>query len=256
MNTITTTTPRVAVIMIGNMRSFNVTAKNLEYFLLSPYQCDLYIVTYNKRFNFKCDNGTREEFMNEEMIKAVYGTHLKHLVIINQDTFVEQYTSIVGKKYAFGNALDRFYTIFKLGCLAFDIFRGECIRNKRSYDFIVKIRPDIMLKEKFPLNTSIDMNQLIVPNHNSGGDFNDQIAYGKFKVMDKYLSYYKLFGDIDRLDRGETCDVSIVELGLCRYLRHLGVDIIRIPIHYIIVRDTKPQKVIYYGRNQFYVKTI
>lgn len=246
--------PRVAVLMMGNMRSYNVTAKNLLLFLLEPYNCDLYLTTYTKRFNFKGDAVLREEIVNENQIRGAYGPRLKHLVIVNQDSFTSKYESISGKHYAFGDGLSRFYTIQKLAFLAYEVFRGECVRNKRTYDMIIKIRPDIMLKEKFPLNMNITSNQLIVPTNDSGGGFNDQIAYGKHRVMEKYLGYYKNFGDIDRLDNGRACDVSIVESGLRKNMETLGIEIIRINIHYIILRDIKPQKVVYFGKNQFYVK--
>lgn len=246
--------PRVAVLMIGNMRSFNITSKNLELFLLEPFKCDLYITTYDKRFNFKLESGVREEFMGEDIIKSTYGKYLKHLVIVNQDAFIEKYVSIPGKGYMFENILDRFYTMQKLTCMAYEIFRGECIRNMRNYDYIVKLRPDIMLKDRFPLNTTITTNQIMIPNNDSGGSFNDQLAYGKPRVMEKYFLYYKVFGDIDRLDNGKACDVSIVEAGLYTCLCTNKFEILRVPIHYLIIRDIKPQKVMYFGKGQYYIK--
>lgn len=247
--------PRVAVIMLGNMRSFNITHRNLEAYLLQPYNCDLYITTYDKRFNSKY-GGVTEEIISEAQIRSIYGKYLKHLTIINQDTFTEPYMRITDKQYKFAPELDRLFTIQKLSMLAYDIFIGECYRNNRIYDIIVRIRPDIMFNERLILDTTINCNQIIVPSNDSGGCFNDHFAYGKQNAMAKYFTYYRSFQDVDRVDNGKMCDVSIVESGLRKHLEFAKIDIMRRQIKYTILRDTKPQRIIFTGNKngQFFVK--
>lgn len=246
--------PKVAVLLFGNMRSFNVTYRNLEAYLLSQYNCDLYICTYDKRFNIKHDSSMKEEIMEYDAIKNIYGKYLKHLTIIPQDTFIEPFTRMHGKKYVFDGDLDRLYTIQKLAMTAYDIFIGECSRNSRHYDYIIRLRPDILLNNKFHINFSINNDNIIVPSNDSGGGFNDHIAYGRHHVMHTYLTYYRSFHEIDRMNDGKLCDVSIVEDGLRKYLEFSKLEIIRNPIHYIILRDSKPQKIIYMGKGQYFVK--
>jgi hypothetical protein len=244
-------TPKIAVLMFGNMRSYNVTYRNMENYLLKPYNCDLYITTYNKRFNIKHGEQIKEEIMTPEIIQKQYEPYIKQVTIVNQDEFIERYNRNLEKKYSFGGELDRLFTIQKLAMLAYDIFRGECVRNNRKYDIIIRMRPDILLNERLILNTQLNENQIIVPDHNTGGEFNDHMAYGRNKAMTKYLTYYGYFKD---LDEENMCDVSIVEGGLKKHLELQGVDIHRVSIKYTILRDTRMQKVVYAGKGKFFVK--
>jgi hypothetical protein len=245
---------KVAIIMLGNMRSYNITFKNLDAYLLQPYNCDVYVTTYNKRFNSKHCSGMKEEMITEQHVKNVYGKYLKKVTIVDQDSFIEPYIRIDGKHYAFNCDLDRLYTIQKLGMTALDIFRGECFRNKLNYDIIIKMRPDALLHERFNINTYISDNQIIVPSNDSGGQFNDHIAYGRNRVMTKYLSYYKYFREVDYADDGKCCDVSIVEAGLRNHLEMSKIEIVRLPFKYNLLRDVKPQRIVYAGKNKFFVK--
>lgn len=246
--------PKVAVLLLGNMRSYNITRSNLDTFLQRFYDCDLYITTYNKRFNFKSSPNAQDEEITEEKIRSIYGPCVKHVTIINQESFVEPYIRIPGKHYTCNDALDRLYTIQKLAMLAYDVFRGECTRNNRCYDMVIKMRPDIYLREKLSLNFSINDSQIIVPANDSGGGFNDHMAYGKGRVMSKYFTYYRSFHDVDRIEGDGSCDVSLIESGLRKNLIMNHIDIIREQIKYDILRDTKPQRVIIMGKGQYYVK--
>lgn len=245
---------KIAIILVGNMRSFSVTFKRLDEYFMQHYQCDVYITTYDKRFNTKGGGGYKEEIVTEESVKNIYGKYLKHLVILNQDTFSEHYNRLAGKHYTFDGDLDRLYTIHKITTLAYDIFRGECVKNNRTYDIIMKVRPDFLITDILNINPSLTDNQIIVPSNNSGGSFNDHFAYGKPKAMEKYLTYYRTFHEIDRLDDGKACDVSIVEDGLRKHLDVNKIEIIRTPVNYMLLRDIKPQKIMFAGKGQFFVK--
>lgn len=247
---------KIAVILTGNLRSYYITFRNLENYLLQPYNCDVYITTYDKQFNIKGGGNIKEEIVTRTNVQNIYGKYLKHLEIVPQDTFVEQYSKIKDKKYKFDNELNRLFTIEKLSMMAYDIFRGECERNNRKYDIIVKMRPDVLLHERFNIDLTITNNRIVVPSRDSGGCFNDHIAYGRQKVMERYFTYYSTFHEIDRLEGGNSCDVSIIESGLRKNLDVAGIEIIRCPINYEILRDVKPQKIIYMGKGkgQFFVK--
>lgn len=245
---------KVAILIIGNMRSYTNTIRNLELNLLNLYNCDIYVTTYNKRHNMKSSNNIKEEEITEENVRNVYGKYVKHVTIINQDTFTEPYMRLKDKHYVFNDALDRLFTIEKLKTLAYDIFRGECSRYGRHYDFIIKIRPDLLMNDKFIINQHLNDNQIIAPSNDSGGGFNDHIAYGKPKAMAKYMTYYSTFNDIDKLDGGRACDVSFIEAGLRKYLEFSSLDVIRHPIRYTVVRDIKPQKVVFVGNGKFFIR--
>lgn len=181
------------------------------------------------------------------------------MTIVNQDTFTESYLRVGGKNYMFNGDLDRLFTIQKLCMIAYDTFRGECFRNNRHYDIIVKMRPDIFLHEKLNINIAMTDNQIVVPTRDSGGCFNDHIAFGKSRVMERYLTYYRTFHEIDRLDGGRACDVSIIEAGVRKNLDVARIEIVRNNIKYEILRDIKPQKIQYFGnnknkKNNFFIK--
>lgn len=245
---------KIAIIMIGNMRSYNITFKKLDDCLFKQYQCDLYVFTYNKRFNIKGNpTNIREENITEENVRSVYGKYLKHVTIMEQNSIVEHYQRIANKAYKFGNDLDRLFTIEKFVMMSYDIFKGECVRNNRKYDVLFKIRPDILFTDKLTL-LPINENQIVVPTNNSGGSFNDHMAYGKLKSMEKYFTYYQIFHEVDHMNDTKTCDVSIIEDGLKKNLDINKIEIIRIPFNYQLVRDTKVQKVVYVGKGQYFVK--
>jgi hypothetical protein len=246
--------PKIAVLLLGNLRSYNITFKNLEAHLLQPYNCDVYVTTYNKRFNSKHSNNTKEEPITESHVRNVYGKFVKKVTVVDQDRFIEPYCRINNKQYTFNNDLERLYTIQKLGMIALDVFRGECFRNKLNYDIIIKMRPDVLLLERFNINTQISDNQIMIPANDSGGHFNDHIAYGRNRVMSKYLSYYKYFREVDNFDDGKGCDVSIVEAGLRKHLEMSKMEIIRIQLKYTLLRDIKPQRIVYAGKNKYFVK--
>ena len=246
--------PKIAVLLLGNMRSFNNTFRNMDAYLLSPYNCDVYVITYDKRFNMKGNTQIREEIINEEMIRTIYGRYLRHVTIINQDNFLEHCIRIPNKSYTCGNELDRLYTIQKLLMTAYDIFRGECARNNLYYDFIIKMRPDMYLNDRMIINTSLNDNQIVIPSNDTGGGFNDHMAYGKPRVMSTYMNYYRYFHDIDNLDGGTGCDVSIIESGVRKNLDVKGIEIFREAIKYVVLREIKPQKIIFTGKNNYFIK--
>jgi hypothetical protein len=206
--------------------------------------CDLYITTYNKQFNHKTDSTLPDFAINEKDVYAAYGNYIKQLTIIDQEPFNAVYDKIPDKKYKFPDVLNRLYTIEKLVQHAYTLFTQAA---RCPYDIILKIRPDILLNAPIPLDTF----PMVVPLNNSGGDFNDHIAYGPPNNMAKYLSYYSHFKANDAI-----CDVSIIELGLHMYLKNCNINIIRLPIRYTILRDTKHQKIVYTGTkpNAFFVK--
>lgn len=245
--------PKIAILMVGNMRSYNNTFSKLNSYLLNYYDYDLYITTYDKRFNTKYAETTNtDEEITEEKVRNVYKSkNLKCLTIVNQATFTEPYKRIPDKIYQHVDGLDRFYTIQKLLMVAYDNFIGETLKNKRQYRLVLKIRPDIMFNDRLVLDDLTSENQIIVPDNDSGGEFNDHLAYGSMTAMEKYFTYYKTFFEVDN----SGCDVSIIEKGVKRNLENYGIEIKRKHISYTLLKDIKPQKVIQTGKGMYYVKS-
>lgn len=244
-------TMKVAVLLIGNMRTYNITSKYLIKYLLQPYDCDLFITTYDKRFNFisQCS----DDKIDEQHIRSLYGKYLKNMTIINQHDFFSHYEHICGKYYSHQIELDRYFTIEKLLFVAYEKFNTFINDNNKHYDIIVKLRPDILLKQQFVINIPINENMLVVPQCDSGFMFNDHIAYGSLKSMKIYLTYYEKFKSIDEQN---LCDVSMLEYGIKKNLDICNINIIRENINYEIIRDAKENKIIYFGKGKKYYTKI
>jgi hypothetical protein len=116
------------------------------------------------------------------------------------------------------------------------------------------MRPDLLLNDRFVINQHLGEKQIVIPSNDSGGGFNDHLAYGRPQTMMKYMKYYSSFNDIDNLDSGHACDVSFIEAGLRKHLEVAGLEIIRHPIHYTLVRDIKPQKVVFMGSGKYFIR--
>jgi hypothetical protein len=80
--------------------------------------------------------------------------------------------------------LDTMYRHFKNKNRVFKLFE-----TKNGYDCVVSLRVDCFFNQKFNLNDLKD-NTIYIPEGNDfvDGGINDQIAYGKFDVMEKYNS--------------------------------------------------------------------
>lgn len=237
----------VAVLLIGHMRSFLKVQENLHKYLLNSefYNCDVYITTYNMLDHVKGIREFEQPKMNIdlEQIKSTYGSLLKDIQVIDQDTFCEQYTKIPNKNYRNAGSISRMYSIERLKYVAYTNFKSN-FYSADKYDFILKSRPDIMLNAEFPDFRTLDKNDLITPLHNSGGGFNDQVAFGTVETIDKYMTYYLHFAEMDKLlkDDENDYDVSVIEFGLKKYLEYEHVNLIRYDLKFHIERENPQQQ--------------
>jgi len=253
MNTPSENKLNVAVIMIGNLRSNIGTFDRLKKYLFDLYNCDLYITTYNKRYNVKwADCEDQEKLVSEPETVALYKDYLKQITIVDQNEFFEKYTKLENKEYAFGGDLDRLYTIEKFIMTAYDIFRRECHTHNRRYDIVLKIRPDTYLHQELDLTMHLNDDQIVVPNVDSGAGFNDHLAFGKPGIMERYFTYYQNFAEIDQ----SGVDVSKIEFGLQKHLENSGVEIKRMVIKYMLRKDARQQRIMFFSKKKkdFYVK--
>jgi len=112
---------------------------------------------------------------------------------------------------------------------AFKLLNNYVNETGIDYDVVISYRLDV--KSKDELNLNIENNKLYIPEGKDYGGINDQMAYGSFEVMKKYMMMYNSLYDI--LERG--C-VFHPETLLKKYLDNIKIDIVRFPFFYWIVR--------------------
>lgn len=220
---------KVAVLLIGHLRTYSSTYLNMLNNLIHFYNCDVYLTTLK--------NGNLLNFTDQENLKKLYGKNLVSINVVDEEKFSEKYPSpSKTRQYKFD--VNRMYNIEKLINYAYEKFKESSENDKLTYDVIVKIRPDLNLTGQFPDLKSLnitDSTKLYVPKSDSGNDFNDHLAFGCPAAMEIYLTYYKYFAETDT----EKVDVSMIEHGLKTHLLKNNIDIERLDIQYRIFRPLK-----------------
>src|SRR5690606_33833372 len=88
--------------------------------------------------------------------------------------------------------LSMFYSIEKCNQLKQEYEKD----NNFVYDFVVRIRTDLLFMSPFYIKKNIDTNKLYVPYGYDYSGLNDQVAYGGSPIMDQYSM---VFSKIEQL---------------------------------------------------------
>lgn len=142
---------KIAVILVGHLRAYDQTAPLLIKNLLSQYDCDLFITTYNKRYNIKKKyregRAQNPELVDPEKVKEVYGSYLKQINVVDEDEFQYIFNKKPNKTYYESDLmLNRIKTMLKLINYA-----GTAMKNNK-YDLIIRTRPDFMMKQPLKID--------------------------------------------------------------------------------------------------------
>lgn len=149
--------PRIAVLIIGEMRTFdnnNVIINNNKH-LFDKYNCDIFVSTWNKRgFSFNHGNIINkyryEQNINEDMIKKVY-KRCKGINIEDYDEWLnnlnEEYKIIYDKGLYNGDikcpssSFPQFYKLKNANQMKINYEK----ENNFEYDIVIKFRPDMCI---------------------------------------------------------------------------------------------------------------
>ena len=186
---------KVALCISGHLRKFDQTFNSLYKSILSKYNPDIFIHTWDKlgfSCRFKTDSVLNETSTKLSLINKLYNP--KKLIIESSD-FVETLKQ-EGNKYAphlinepkhVGHMSSMFYKIY--ACNA--IRKNFELENNISYDWIIRCRPDLLFHEKVDIPANKQENTIWLPQFIcNAGWYTDQFAIADSDSMDLYSSIY------------------------------------------------------------------
>jgi uridine kinase len=150
------------ILVSGSLRSFK---ENLQYW--PPYDIAVYVS--------RDDNDT---YLNKETYQFLFeDSRIKYI-------FIERSPEIpsIYKEEREQNVYKQWYKCYRL---------FQCIPS--TYDWYIRIRPDVRLTNSFELQTILDKPQdsIYIPSGNDRLGINDQIACGSYQTMHHYMNLWK-----------------------------------------------------------------
>ena len=154
---------KIAVLLAGNLRTFEQTAPLLKKYLLDRYDSDVFIYTPNQLEHTAIawhgkTGGDHEspKAINDEITEKVTKLYNPTTLVISDDykkidtegVWNFPYTLKTGKNYA---PLTGPYRMFFNWREVSKLWQAHAKKNKINYDYVVFIRPDVMLLEPMML---------------------------------------------------------------------------------------------------------
>lgn len=186
---------KVAVQITGYLRTINDCIDSwvniLDYNL---YDYDFYIHTYkNYGFSkgFNVNDIEDDDLINIDDLRNKI--NIKNIVVENQLSHGSQIM-------ASGHNMDRVKLMFRKIHLCNEMYREYCLSNNESYEFVIRMRPDIFFDKKVNFDFNIENNTIYVSkfawgNQIVGGVLNDQFVICSNDSIDKYCG---LFNEYDK----------------------------------------------------------
>lgn len=242
---------KIAVLLHGHLRNFEECADYLNNNLLSHYDCDVFIHTWDaldhnsETWHEQRIEASVVDKKLEEIITTKY--HPKGLIIEHQEKYPFE-KSITGLRYVpelrFSSAIPyfMFYSTEKANKLRLEYEKQEGI----SYDYIVVTRPDVRLKRYFNIGYYLNEANIIgldkdvcrffgsFEDLSIGGitlcRSNDLFFFAKPNVIDKYIEINKVLTDEEIKKYG----LTMVSMYTAKEI-HAGI--LPIPLTYSMPKD-------------------
>lgn len=216
---------KIALVFYGQPRISNINSYNsIKKYFLDVYDCDVYIHTWWS----KEDYINRKEYMKspwsnstdlkvkdnvDDILQEMYKPKVLKCEKIKDFMEVSNKLKLISNAY---NYISQMYTINEA---------SKLIENYEKYDFIIKLRLDIIIY-KMPKLEDLDKNRTYVIDTHVGREvFNDNIWILSIK-------HFKLFNMFDYKEKyyEEIHTINIEEI-LCHHAKKLDIykDIIKIP---------------------------
>jgi len=171
---------KTALLISGYLRCFKENINNIRKYIINENNVDIYIhLTMDK------DN----KYINKEIkLDEVFELLNPKIMIVSKNIYFHEDNKV-------NNLLNQNYKLLLLNDKRKEIEHLENIK----YDNIIKIRPDLYLKQHINLNIKYDKIQIPKDSKMDLAKLEkitdnflcDIIAYGANELMDKYLNYYK-----------------------------------------------------------------
>jgi hypothetical protein len=197
---------RLAVLFSGFLRTYLKTCNSHVLKIFSQWSgskgVDVHIFSYLEEV-FQPEPVTKNSV--EENLRKCYGTYLKTISIVAvrsvEDIWADATPSV---KNACGQSrLNRVISQIKSVYMAGQQVTAYMIQHGIQYDYILRMRPDLLLWGDIPALYEVPHGQVIIPNpakewfyycvtHNGleRTGTNDQIAYGRASAMWTYINMY------------------------------------------------------------------
>lgn len=156
---------RLAVCFFGHMRTFTHTARSFQKKILAEYDCDLFFHTWST-----LDHNTKtwhnsakiEGFVSDKMIISAYNkSNVKGICIEDQTNLYDPTAGKTIKVIKSQVAESTIISLFGISCMMYSMKKSLqlCLhyqsRNNIEYDYILFIRPDLLIKQKIDINKII-----------------------------------------------------------------------------------------------------
>ncbi len=202
---------KIAVLLFGHLRDFEKCADSLNKNLLSQYDCDVFIHTWDetdhKSKTWHGDNRFEIKKVDEAVIEQVKNYYNpKALTIEHQEKYEKEriIQSPYSENFKLSSAVPyyMFYTMNKANQLRWEYEK----KNGIYYDYIIVTRPDVRLKKPFEIEKYIKQLEVLGFDMNSCRFFgasehqwfnelgytvtnsaNDIFFFAKPEVVDKYI---------------------------------------------------------------------
>ena len=240
---------KIAVLLYGHLRDFEVCADSLSEHLFNRYECDVFIHTWDvKDHNSKCWHAQRFEAskVDEHVLNIVNAKyHPKGLVVEHQEKYEKE--KIVDMTYLttpMSTAIPHFmfYSMNK----ANDLRKAYEKENRVKYDYVLVTRPDIRLKTDFDISYYLNEIKVLGLNEDAcrfyapfedmslGGiniaRSNDLLFFAKPNVIDRYIGINQELSDDDYKNYG----LTILSILTAKEIRE---GLIPIPLTYSMSKD-------------------
>ncbi len=186
---------KVALCLSGHMRKFTHTFPALHKYVIQPYQCDVFIHTWDVlgyTCAYKSDGSLDRHPVSLSQINALYNPKK---IIVDSTDFVNELL-VQAKQYAphlinipkpVSHMAGMFYKIYA----ANELKNFYEIESGIKYDCVIRCRPDLMFLHPLDMEKNLKHNTIYIPRHISGHMwYTDQFAYGTPESMDLYSSLY------------------------------------------------------------------
>lgn len=229
---------RIALLLSGLTRSARLCFPNLQKYLLSKHDVDIYIHTWDVS-NVSLNGETHEnEIEKSELLKLF---NPKKIVVENyfdkRDSLNQKYFNYPKTEGTYDRSISMFYKIEE----CFNLVEGE-------YDFIIRSRMDLLLNEEINFS-SLDETSINIPRYQTtrhtfikdglgysippdSWGITDCFSIGSYEIMSKYSNS---FSNLDKL---------CIEMGLNYHPEYItlknleiqNVSIHRFDLNYSLVR--------------------
>lgn len=184
---------KIAVLLVGHLRRYDQTASLLIENLLSRYDCDLFITTYNKRFNIKKwyrEGRTQNpELTNVEEVKSIYGDYLKEIEVVDEERYQHKFQKRKGVSYHESDKmLNRIKTMLKLINRCGQMMKNYQQTHQIEYDLVIRSRPDFAILKPINLE-SISWDDQPIYMYQGKFVLSDFFMVGPYNTMIKVLDF-------------------------------------------------------------------